>query len=78
MVFASSLLTRIGIPLADLPLRSTVVAKPVIPNTSHTLRSPASINFVRNRMMYARAALNARREVSFGLRHIRERLSDAL
>ena len=35
--------------------------------------SPASISFVRSRMFYARAALNAKGRVTFGLRHIRER-----
>lgn len=33
--------------------------------------SPSEITFARNRMLYARAALNARGLVSFGLRHIR-------
>lgn len=32
---------------------------------------PSEITFVRNRMLYARAALNARGLVHFGLRHIR-------
>ena len=36
------------------------------------LKTPTSIKFVRNRMMYARSALNARGEVQLGLRHIRE------
>lgn len=35
------------------------------------LRSPASINFIRNRIFYARVALNAKGKVRFGLRHIR-------
>lgn len=35
-------------------------------------KSPAAITFVRNRMFYARAALNAKGRVTFGLRHIRE------
>lgn len=34
--------------------------------------SPATISFVRNRMFYARAALNAKGKVTFGLRHIRK------
>ena len=34
-------------------------------------KKPAEISFVRNRMFYARAALNARGNVTFGLRHIR-------
>lgn len=32
----------------------------------------SAINFVRNRMFYARAALNTKGRVTFGLRHIRE------
>lgn len=36
------------------------------------LRSPGNIVIVRNRMLYARAALNAKGHVRFGLRHIRE------
>ena len=35
-------------------------------------KNPAAIIFVRNRMFYARAALNAKGRVTFGLRHIRE------
>ncbi len=35
-------------------------------------KSPAAISFVRNRMFYARAALNAKGRVTFSLRHIRE------
>ncbi|RYP25294.1 hypothetical protein DL767_008472 [Monosporascus sp. MG133] len=34
------------------------------------IKSPSDIVFVRNRMLYARAALNARGLVHFGLRHI--------
>ena len=37
-----------------------------------TVNSPATMNFVRNRMFYARPALNAKGRVTFGLRHIRE------
>lgn len=35
-------------------------------------RQPNAITFVRNRMLYARAALNAKGGVRFGMRHIRE------
>jgi hypothetical protein len=35
-------------------------------------RSLVDIRFVRNRMFYARPALNASGAVSFGLRHIRK------
>jgi telomerase reverse transcriptase len=38
---------------------------------SVTIHTPANIIFVRNRMLYARAALNAQGGVRFGLRHIR-------
>ncbi|XMA14564.1 hypothetical protein WAI453_007355 [Rhynchosporium graminicola] len=57
-----------GIPLSELSLLTKdAAANKLRPGT---LRNPSSINFVRNRMLYARAALNAKREVSFGLRHI--------
>ncbi|KAK0126716.1 hypothetical protein ONS95_008298 [Cadophora gregata] len=59
-----------GIPLADLPLLPKTGVIPLKSKKAVTLRSPSSINFVRNRMLYAKAALNAKREVSFGLRHI--------
>ncbi|KAJ4344797.1 Telomerase reverse transcriptase [Didymosphaeria variabile] len=35
-------------------------------------RKPNAIMFVRNRMLYARAALNAKGGIRFGMRHIRE------
>lgn len=38
---------------------------------SGAIRTPISIVFVRNRMLYARAALNTQGGVRFGLRHIR-------
>ena len=40
--------------------------------SQQTVNSPGAINFVRNRMFYARAALNTKGRVTFGLRHIRE------
>jgi telomerase reverse transcriptase len=42
------------------------------PSGSNPL-SPCEISFVKSRMLYARAALNARGSVQFGLRHIRTR-----
>ena len=39
-------------------------------NAMQGSRKPASICFVRNRMFYARAALNTKGKVIFGLRHI--------
>ena len=42
-------------------------------NSKSAIKSPSSITFVRNRMFYARAALNAKAKVRFGLRHIRRK-----
>ena len=36
------------------------------------VKSPAAVQFVRNRMLYARPVLNSRGIVTFGLRHIRK------
>lgn len=70
-----------GVSLAELPtLDQTNSASKEIqsksggPRTSRsgplTPRLPSQIAFVRNRMFYARAALNGRGDVQFGLRHI--------
>lgn len=71
------LTTATGYPLSEL--QCLTGHKPVDPHSvkAHPLnhkepRLPSNINFVRNRMMYARAALNAQGGVRFGLRHIRE------
>ena len=75
-----------GTPLTELQSLSAsnveikvLRSKPDFYNTStschvpqSTLKSPAAIDFVRNRMFYARAALNAKGKVTFGFRHIRE------
>jgi telomerase reverse transcriptase len=66
----------IGCPLSELQCLAdhnpkndqAVKSTPVNPKEP---RHPSNINFVRNRMMYARAALNAQGSVRFGLRHIR-------
>lgn len=78
----------IGIPLTELQAlpvterfskpqeshQSTETAGPSKTNVSvqKTIKSPAAITFVRNRMFYARAALNAKGTVRVGLRHIRK------
>lgn len=83
----------IGTPLTELQARSAITSlpKPQEPkasasfqalfnpaaNPQKTLKSPATIIFVRNRMFYARAALNAKGKVRFGLRHIRKRQENA-
>ena len=61
--------SRVGKPLTKLQSQ----LKPGV-NPQTRPKSPASISFVRNRMYYARAALNAKGGVRFGLRHIRELL----
>ena len=44
---------------------------PPVAGAAAAERRPSEISFVRSRMLYARAALNARGLVRFGLRHIR-------
>ncbi|KAH6671184.1 hypothetical protein B0J14DRAFT_89832 [Halenospora varia] len=62
-----------GTPLGDLQTLSDtqsealVEGKDVVDPEKHR---PSSITFIRNRMLYARAALNAQGGVHFGLRHI--------
>lgn len=73
----------LGHPLSELSIRTEGTAIPVRSPASATLKgtkkqdqpdahTPAGINFVRNRMLYARAAFNAQSGVRFGLRHIRQ------
>ncbi len=64
-----------GIPVSELELLSQAGNKESS-STSDTATAnvelrPSEIPFVRSRMLYARAALNARGLVHFGLRHIR-------
>ena len=68
-----------GVPVADLeyqiaPTADTTSARNLNKGKKpgETSRSPSEITFVRSRILYARAALNARGLVHFGLRHIRE------
>jgi telomerase reverse transcriptase len=68
-----------GVPVSDLEYQSSPVPAAVL-EPSHTggkagkiiPRSASEISVVRSRMLYARAALNARGLVHFGLRHIRK------
>ncbi len=76
----------LGTPLTDIKTRTSIDARrhlsllegaPKWQQTSTisalpTPKPPASITFVRNRMFYARAALNPKGKVTFGLRHIRK------
>jgi telomerase reverse transcriptase len=71
-----------GIPVSELDYRTaqSAGATPTCApdekkNGVDAARGPAEITFVRSRMLYARAALNARGLVHFGLRHIRKQLT---
>ncbi|KAH9902028.1 hypothetical protein F4778DRAFT_105027 [Xylariomycetidae sp. FL2044] len=57
-----------GKPLSDIEALNG--GKSREQRTPEDSKSPSEIIFVRNRMLYARAALNARGSVHFGLRHI--------
>ncbi len=70
-------------PLAELPSEVKTSGGPTgvkldgqlvasVGKSERDLHTPGSIIIVRNRMLYARAALNAKGHVRFGLRHIRE------
>lgn len=71
-----------GMPLSELKLDRISTDTPANPETNlgaskkpvnsiSTDRSPGAIVFVRSRMLYAKAALNAKGGVRFGMRHIR-------
>ncbi|KAK5663294.1 hypothetical protein OQA88_3721 [Cercophora sp. LCS_1] len=63
-----------GVHIAELPALEAVApgkaTKSAVAGQRAVALRPSEIVFVRNRMMYARAALNARGLVHFGLRHI--------
>jgi hypothetical protein len=63
-----------GPPLYDFKSEAEKqsVAKKDI-STPDINRKPSAITFVRSRMFYARAALNAKGGVRFGMRHIRKK-----
>ena len=74
-----NLLQISGIPLSDIEpttVPNPVPTTPLFSKKPNSLvsenRQPNAITFVRNRMLYARAALNAKGGVRFGMRHIRE------
>lgn len=78
-----NLLQMSGIPISELQPVPTLDNIPAaVPGNLFTTKKPSSltsenrmpnaITFVRNRMLYARAALNAKGGVRFGMRHIRE------
>ena len=57
------------------PRLSRVIEATLSASTQHRARRTlGAIHIVRNRMFYARAALNASGRVTFGLRHIRRRI----
>jgi hypothetical protein len=57
--------------LPVLPHRAPCSGVKAQPHGQEIVNTPARITFVRNRMLYARAALNAKGTIRFGLRHIR-------
>ncbi|KAI0176167.1 hypothetical protein GGR52DRAFT_539829, partial [Hypoxylon sp. FL1284] len=59
-----------GRPLSDVEALGR--SKPGEQAAGGDVKAPSAVVFVRNRMLYARAALNARGFVHFGLRHIRK------
>ncbi|GAB1310439.1 Telomerase reverse transcriptase [Madurella fahalii] len=63
-----------GVPVSELEPLAVAVNKTELPPSAAGLRNaelrPSEISFVRSRMLYARAALNAQGLVHFGLRHI--------
>ncbi|KAL5391507.1 hypothetical protein DPSP01_001371 [Paraphaeosphaeria sporulosa] len=76
-----NLLQMSGIPISELQAVPGLDSVPaVVSGNSFTTRKPSgltsenrtpnAITFVRNRMLYARAALNAKGGVRFGMRHI--------
>lgn len=69
-----------GFPISELkPELTTSNASPSVlleaallpPRPTDEVRKPTAITFVRSRMLYAKAALNAKGGVRFGMRHIR-------
>ncbi|KAK3694997.1 hypothetical protein B0T22DRAFT_89502 [Podospora appendiculata] len=71
-----------GIPLSSLETLAANSADQLKPSSKILVKNneelrPSEISFVRSRMLYARAALNARGLVHFGLRHIRRLFSSA-
>jgi telomerase reverse transcriptase len=72
-----------GVPISEVRLDQppktdagkSEAAPAALSKSSHLLsenRAPGAITFVRSRMLYAKAALNAKGGVRFGMRHIRE------
>jgi hypothetical protein len=71
-----------GVPLSDLKpdqklthglghVEVSHAAKATPSKQCSENKGPSTITFVRSRMMYAKAALNAKGGVRFGMRHIR-------
>jgi hypothetical protein len=71
-----------GVPISDLKSEDTRktesdknavhgAANPKFLHDTSGQKSPSTIIFVRSRMLYAKAALNAKGGVRFGMRHIR-------
>ncbi|KIX00186.1 uncharacterized protein Z518_10324 [Rhinocladiella mackenziei CBS 650.93] len=70
-----------GTPISDLPQHSPSQSRPGLSANKQqkAVLQPASIRFVRNRMLYGKPSLNSSGKVKFGFNHAHalERLSDA-
>ena len=77
-----------GTPLSELPTLAIKHTSPCVAAATDTgprlkgpqkaqilLHTSSEVSFIRSRMMHARSALNAKGEVQFGLRRIREYLT---
>lgn len=71
MTLKHFLRAKVGRPIFECEPISFQNASDVAKEPAAFERKPTDIAFVRSRMLYARAALNARGLVHFGLRHIR-------
>lgn len=68
-----------GIPISEAePLTQAGCKQEPTHKAGNAELRPSEISFVRSRMLYARAALNARGLVHFGLRHIRKAISASI
>lgn len=67
-----------GIPMSETGMAANQDSKKQTKGDATALppmpqeRLPSEINLIRNRMLYARAALTAKGTVQYGLRHIRK------
>jgi len=70
-----------GVPITELSSTTTLHDRPLpgAAQNQQAVRKPSDIRFARNRMLYAKASLNGKGKVRFGLKHVHvlERYSDS-